>query len=230
MRLRFTVCSAERFENIKLATEDAEFAKVMLNGKEIPVQVTGWFCDKSIGTIPIGTLEKGESIIELTLPFGKRIGAEWCYLLGDFGVKVMGEHRLLVPMQEKLGFDTITTQGLAHYGSNLTYRIPVTTGGGKLRVHIPHYAGAAIKLKAGAAQSTIVYPPYTAELSLPAGRHILELTLLGNRQNCFGPVHNADATYIHVRPAGYRLVGDSWTESYRLKPLGILSAPILEEV
>ena len=230
MHLRFTVHCAQAFADIKLATEDAEFAKVTVNGKEISAKVDGWFTDKSIGTIPIGSLQAGENTIELVLPFGKRIGAEWSYLLGDFGVKVMGEYRLLVPMQEKLGFDTVTTQGLAHYGSNITYRIPVTTHGGKLRIHIPHYAGAAVKLQAGEQSATIVYPPYTAELSLPAGEHTLELKLLGNRENCFGPLHIADLTHIRIRPSSYRFQGDSWTESYRLKPLGILSAPILEEI
>ncbi len=230
MHLRFTVHCACAFDHIKLATEDAELAKVTVNGSSIAAQPDGWFCDKSIGTIPIGSLRQGENIIELSLPIGKRIGAEWCYLLGNFGVHVMGEYRYLLPLQPQLGFDTVTCQGLAHYGSNLTYRIPVTTHGGRLRVRIPHYAGAAIKLKAGNAEGSIVYPPYTAVLELPAGDHTLELTLLGNRENCFGPLHNADPTMIRVRPSTYRTVGDSWTESYRLKKLGILSAPILEEI
>ena len=230
MHLRFTVHCATAFHNIKLATEDADFAKVTLNGKAVTAKPDGWFCDKSIGTILLGSLEKGENVIELVLPFGKRIGAEWCYLLGNFGVQVMGEYRELIPLQPQLGFDRVDRQGLAHYGSNLTYRIPVTTHGGKLRVHIPHYAGAAIKLKAGEATGTILCPPYTAELDLPAGEHMLELKLLGNRENCFGPLHNADATMIRVRPNTFRTVGNNWTESYRLKPLGILSAPSLEEI
>lgn len=230
MHLRFTVYCAEAFHDIKLATEDADFAKVVLNGTPSTAKPDGWFCDKSIGTITLGSLQKGENVIELALPFGKRIGAEWCYLLGNFGVRVMGEYRELIPLQPKLGFDRVDRQGLAHYGSNLTYRIPVTTHGGKLRVHIPHYAGAAIKLKAGDAEGIILCPPYTAVLNLPAGEHTLELKLLGNRENCFGPLHNADPTMIRVRPNTYRTEGDSWTESYRLKPLGILSAPSLDEI
>ena len=54
MRLRFTVHCAQAFADIKLATEDAEFARVTVNGKEISAKVDGWFTDKSIGTIPIG--------------------------------------------------------------------------------------------------------------------------------------------------------------------------------
>jgi len=231
MHLRFTVQAALDIENVKLAVEDADLAEVKLNGEIITAKPDGWFCDKSIGTILLGKLQKGENIMELALPFGKRIGAEWCYLLGNFGVHVMGQTRVLVPMQEKLGFDTVTVQGLAHYGSNITYSIPVTTHGGKLRVHVPHYAGAAVRVEIDGKRSYIVYPPYRAVFEdLEAGEHKLDIVLLGNRQNAFGPVHLADAKRNWIGPDAWRTAGSWWTESYRLKPIGLLSAPILEEL
>ena len=147
-----------------------------------------------------------------------------------FGVSVQGEYRVLVPMQEKLGFDDVTRQGLAHYGSNITYSFPVTTNGGKLIVKVPHFAGAGVHVKAGDAEGWILYPPYRTELALPAGTHTLELKLLGNRQNCFGPVHDADPTRIYIGPSAWRSTGNSWTDSYRLRPLGILTAPRIEEL
>ena len=133
-------------------------------------------------------------------------------------------------MQEMLGFDDVTRQGLAHYGSNITYSFPVTTSGGKLRVKIPHFAGMGICVKAEEKEAWILYPPYTATMDLPAGTHQLELKLLGFRQNCFGPVHDADPMHIHIAPGAWRTTGSNWTESYRLKPLGILSAPLVEEI
>ena len=59
---------------------------------------------------------------------------------------------------------------------------------------------------------------------------MLNLTLLGNRQNCFGPLHLADLRREWLGPDVWRTSGDCWTESYRLKELGILSAPILEQI
>ena len=60
--------------------------------------------------------------------------------------------------------------------------------------------------------------------------HTLELKLLGNRQNCFGPVHDADPTHIYIGPSAWRTGGRNWTNSYRLRQLGLLSAPQLEEL
>ena len=106
----------------------------------------------------------------------------------------------------------------------------MTTTGGKLAITIPHYAGAAILVKAGDAEGCVLYPPYHTELDLCAGTHELELKLLGYRENCFGPIHNADPAAIFVRPGYWRTEGIAWTYSYRLKPLGILSAPRIEEI
>ena len=230
VRLRFTVHCAADFDNVKLALEDADTVTIRCNGQPVTAKPDGWFCDRAIGTVLLGKLCKGDNIIEVDLPFGKRTCVEWHYLLGDFGVSVQGEYRELVPMQPKLGFDDVTRQGLAHYGSNITYTFPVTTTGGKLRVQVPHFAGMAIRVKAGDATGCIAYPPYRTELDLPAGTHTLELKLLGNRQNCFGPVHDADPTHIYIGPSAWRTGGRNWTNSYRLRQLGLLSAPQLEEL
>ena len=230
VHLRFTVCCTQDIPNVKLALEDADVANVRFNGQPVTAKADGWFCDKAIQTLALGTLRKGENTIEVALPYGMRTCVEWHYLLGDFGVSVCGEHRELTAKPSHLGFDTVTAQGLAHYGSNITYKIPVTTHGGKLRITVPHYAGAAVLVSADGAEGSIVYPPYQTELLLSAGDHMLELRLLGNRQNCFGTIHNANPAQIYVRPSDWRTEGNEWTYSYRLKPLGILSAPRIEEL
>lgn len=231
VRLRFHVQCAVDIPDVKLALEDAPIARILCNGTQINTSPDGWFTDKSIGTVPIGALRQGENIIEVTLPFGCRTNVEWCYLLGDFGVRVLGEYRELIPVQSVLGFDDVTKQGLAHYGGNITYHIPVTTTGGRLRITAPHFAGTAIRVELGDRKEYIAYPPYVLELdNVPAGEHMLDLTLLGNRQNCFGPMHLANLRERWIGPDAWRSRGDRWTESYRLRELGILSTPIIEEV
>lgn len=228
-RLRFTVFCREELPDICLALEDAALAKISLNGNPITARPEGWFTDKSIGKVMLGTLRQGENTIEVVLPFGTRTGLEWCYLLGSFGVHVQGEYRELTAQPAFLGFDDVTHQGLAHYGSNIIYHFPITTKGGKVSVTVPHFAGAAVWVKAAGEKQAILYPPYKAELTLPAGTHELELTLLGHRQNCFGPVHRADLIDTYTSPRSWRTNGSNWTESYRLSPLGILSAPEITE-
>jgi hypothetical protein len=225
------VYCAQSFDNIKLALEDADIAKIFLNGQPVTAKPDGWYVDKSIGTVLLGSLREGENTIEVILPFGKRTNVEWCYLLGDFGVCMFGEYRELVPLQRYIGFDNIMFQGLAHYGGNMTYQIPVKTDGGDLRITVPHYAGAAVKAKLAGQEGYLIYAPYQQVFrNVPAGEHMLELTLLGHRANSFGPVHLADTANPGSSPKFWRTVGTEWTDSYRLRPLGILSPPIIEQL
>ena len=58
---------------------------------------------------------------------------------------------------------------------------------------------------------------------------MLEITVLGNRFNAFGHLHAGNQTEAWVGPNIWRTL-DNWTESYRLRPLGLLSAPIIEQL
>lgn len=231
VRLRFRVDCAVEVPGVKLALEDADVAKITLNGALVTARPDGWFTDKSIGTLLLGTLVAGENVIEVEIPFGPRTNIEWCYLLGDFGVEIFGEYRQIVTRKPMLGFDDITRQGLAHYSSNLTYHLNVTTTGGDLAVTVPHYAGAAVRVEIDGKKQYVVYPPYRTVIEgLEAGEHKLDIVLLGNRQNAFGPVHLADAKRNWIGPDAWRTAGPWWTESYRLKPIGLLSVPKVEEL
>ena len=229
--LRFTVFSRIAVDGVKLALEDAALAKITFNGKPVENAPDGWYVDKSIGTVALGALKAGENTIVVELPFGRRTNVEWCYLLGDFGVELSGEHREITPRAEKLAFASVTTQTLPHYGGNISYQIPFTSCGGKLRVTIPHYSGAALRVALdGKPLGHVAYPPYVMDLGAPeAGEHVLTLTLLGNRENAFGPLHRADVTNSWVGPDAWRTTGAEWTDSYWLTQLGIRTAPWIEE-
>jgi len=231
VRLRFTVESTLEIDGIRLALEDAEVAAVVCNDRAISAQPDGWFTDRSIGTLPIGSLYRGQNVIEIMLPFGRRTNVEWCYLLGSFGVRLAGEYRELVKLPGKLGFDNVVLQQLPYYGSNITYFIPVETTGRELWLTVSHYDGAAVRVVFDdGVPSHVIYPPYRISLGRPAaGKHLLKLTLLGNRENCFGPLHNADLKNAWIGPDAWRTEGAEWTDSYRLTSLGIRTAPLLEE-
>ena len=83
-------------------------------------KVSGWYTDHCIGTIEIGTLQKGTNIVEATVPFTHRIGLEWCYLLGDFGVRIEGRAGVVTAPVRALSFGNIVPQGLPFYGGNIT--------------------------------------------------------------------------------------------------------------
>ena len=231
VRLRFTVPFKTNAANVKLALEDADVAHVYLDGREITAPQDGWYVDKSIGTRPLGDIQAGTHQIVVELPFGRRTNVEWCYLIGAFGVRMQGEYREITALPEMLGFDDVTVQGLPHYGGNITYFVPFTTHGGPVRVTAPHYEGTALRVAVdGEKRGYIAYSPYALELgALPAGEHTLELTLLGNRENAFGPLHRADVANSWVGPDAWRTEGVRWTDSYRLTKLGVRTAPWIEE-
>ncbi len=230
-RLRFTVHSALELNDAKLALEDADVAKISLNGQAVTARPEGWYIDKSIGVVALPPLKMGDNVIEVVLPFGRRTNIEWCYLLGSFGVTMRGEYRELVAPPKTLGFDDVTRQGLLHYGGNIEYKLPFVSEGGALRLTVPHFDGTALRVSLdGKALGHIAYPPYTLELGAPkAGRHLLIVTLLGNRENTCGALHNADLSNEWIGPGAWRTSGASWTDSYRLTPLGLRSAPWIEE-
>lgn len=229
--LRFTVHCARAFENTLLALEDADLAEIRVNGEGVSARPEGWYVDKSIGTVKLPALKAGDNIIEVKLPFGRRTNLEWCYLLGDFGVQVQGAYRQLVDLPDYLGFDDITRQQLPYYTGNITYEMPIETSGGSLRMTVPHYSGTAIRVSLDDDPAGyVIYPPYQIELgSVTPGSHRLKLTLLGNRENGFGPLHRTDRRNDWYGPDAWRTTDAKWTDSYWFTPMGILTSPWVEE-
>ena len=228
LHLLFTIESDVELPGVQLAVEDADKVDLLLNGKPVEKTITGYFTDESIGTIPLPTIQKGTNLLEIRLPYGPRTFVEWCYLLGDFGVKVMGTERLLTRPQEKLAFGNVCDQGLAYYGANVTYHIDVETQqDGCLQIRAPYYRGSLIGVSVdGKRVGRIVLPPYTLQTErLPAGKHTVSLTLFGNRHNSFGPIHMVNPAVKWIGPNVWRTADDDWCYEYRLKPFGILKTP-----
>ena len=109
--------------------------------------------------------------------------------------------------------------------------VPVMTDGGALHLRVPQYRGGLVRVALdGVDRGAIIYSPYTLTMQdVPAGAHTLDITVYGNRQNCFGPVHLADSAITWINAGKWRTTGNSWTDGYRLKPMGMLCEPDLTE-
>ena len=225
--LRFRINSEIDYSGAELALEDAEKAKIIFNGNEIVNNITGWYTDKDIKTVPLTDIHKGENILEVTLPFGKRTNTEWCYLLGDFGVKVTGREKVITALPEKLGFGSITNQGLPFYGGNVTYHLEAE--GESIRIQATRYRGALISVAVdGEEKGKIVYPPYILDVDgLANGKHKVDITLFGNRFNAFGAVHLTDTKHSWHGPDAWRSDEECWSYEYVLRDVGILARPII---
>lgn len=226
--LRFKVMSEISVMGALLAVEDAEKTEITFNGDAVDNTPVGWYTDKSIKTVKLPDIKKGENILTVKVPFGKRTDTEWCYILGEFGVKVKGARTTIIPAEEKIGFSPLKEQGMPFYGGNITYVTEIDTPDCVLEINANYYRGALISvLVDGKEAGVIAYSPYNLTTGpISAGHHKIEFVLYGNRVNTFGGVHNV-MQIDWVGPGFWRSSGYSWCYEYRLKDTGILKAPTI---
>ena len=231
LRLKFTVHSEMEIKAPQLALEKAGSVEIAVNGCPVDNASVGWFVDESIKKVQLPDLPAGDSVIELTLPFGRRSNVEWCYLLGDFGVRVQGAEKTVIPPVRRLGFGDWITQGLPFYCGNVTYKIPVRVEKGTLTIRVPQYRGSVLGMEMdGVRQGDMAYAPYEYTFTnLQPGEHEVGITVYGNRVNGFGCVHNCDDSTSWFGPDCWRSEGVRWCYEYRLRKSGLLVSPQIEK-
>lgn len=231
LRLKFTVHSEMEIKAPQLALEKAESVEIAVNGCAVDNASVGWFVDESIKKVQLPDLPAGDSVIDLTLPFGRRSNVEWCYLLGDFGVRVQGAEKTVIPPVRRLGFGDWTTQGLPFYCGNVTYKIPVRVEKDTLTIRVPQYRGSVLGMEMdGVRQGDMAYAPYEYTFTnLQPGEHEVGITVYGNRVNGFGCVHNCDDSTSWFGPDCWRSEGVRWCYEYRLRKSGLLVSPQIEK-
>ena len=230
--LKFKIESEIEVCNPHFACE--EIGELYLNGKKTELTEDGYFCDRAIKRYRIPNLKKGTNEIIVKMPFSIVYGLENCYLTGNFGVKLSGSKAVIGELPEKIGFSTLTMQNMPFYGADITYHIPIETDG-DFEVRVPVYRGGAVKAAVdGRDMGIIAFAPYTLKIENPGnGRHMLDLTLLGNRYNTFGGLHNYTNPSLKYTPnsmicygTGYwNPKGDAWGSEYKLRDFGILTTP-----
>ncbi|MDD6681953.1 MAG: glycosyl hydrolase [Clostridiales bacterium] len=225
LSLRFTIESEIACEKIQLALEKPETTEITWNGEKIASAPEGYFVDKSIKTVALPALKEGTNTLILRLPLGNRCGAEWCYLLGDFGVKVLGDEATIIPPVRELAFGDWSHQGLPFYAGNVTYHLSLDTDG-DFYFQCAQFRNPLLTVDVdGKRAGIIAYAPYTLPISCKAGKHQIDITAFGNRHNAFGAVHCGDENYDYFGPRAWEVQDGQWADEYRLKPIGIQMSP-----
>ena len=221
--LKFTV-ESELAVPCKLCYEYAD--RVIWNGEEIPPQKTGYFTDKQIYTMPLPGVRKGANELIVRAPISERVSLENMFLIGDFGVNVLGANARIVSPAKRLAFDSLKNQGMPFYGANITYKIPFACEDGDITVTSDRYIGALLGVRLdGKEAGKIVLPPYSLTVeNVRKGEHTLELTLFGTRINTFGALHLA--VPVHWKGTNMWYTSDSsWSYEYCLSDMGVLKKP-----
>lgn len=226
--LKFDIESEIETSDIYIGVEEAEY--IEFNGAAAELIPCGYYVDKSIKKYKLSKLVKGNNILIVKVPFGKRTGIENCYLLGDFGVSVAGSVKKIIALPDKLAFGNIVNQGLPFYGGNITYKIEVNVeSGDTIEISAGRYRGSLIKAKVdGKDCGRIVYPPYVCRVKdISSGKHTIELTLFGNRANTFASMHNYSLDTWYGPEHWYAKDNEGWCYEYNLKETGIISSPVI---
>jgi len=156
------------------------------------------------------------------------------YILGDFGAELRGAHTIMTKKPEKLYWGDYTRQGFPFYTGNMTYCVHLPDSVSrrnedKLTLQVPYYAGAAVKasLNGEKEQMLALLPNKCMLQGIKEKENVLQITCLGNRYNGFGQLHMMGDDLSWAGPNSWRTEGTSWTDTYQVKPMGILSAPQL---
>jgi hypothetical protein len=210
-----------------IALENSEATEIIVNGQGVSSTAEGWFVDECIKKVQLPSLPIGESEIILNIAFTPKSNVEWCYLLGDFGVKVQGSHAKIINPVRTLSFGDWTNQGLPFYAGNVTYHCKTKVAQGDLELETSHFRTPLLSVALdGEEKGKIAFAPYKLKLGkVCEGEHNIDITAYGNRINAFGTLHNCDASTIWYGPNAWRTTGSSWSYEHQLKPMGVLVSP-----
>lgn len=231
LSLRFHIHTEVLLEGIFLAMENDEKTRIFLDEKAVENRAEGWYTDHCIRKVPLPKMESGEHELVVEIPYNSKVNIEAMFLLGEFSVKAVGRDQVLDAVSHKAAFSDLTVQGYPFYGGNVTYKIPFISKGGEVNVRANLFRAPVMKASVdGKEAGYIAFSPYELSLGeLPAGEHLLELTVFGNRVNTFGTLHNCDQKEDWYGPNAWRTTGDLWSYEYQIKPSGLLKAPVLAE-
>ena len=124
----------------------------------------------------------------------------------------------------------ITKQKMPFYSGNITYKFNVDIDDTcDLKLKISSYRGALISVSVDDKPcGKIVFAPYNLVVeNVEKGKHSFDVTLFGNRNNSFGPLHTVNTTERYMDPDSWRTTGDDWCYEYNIKPIGILKSPVI---
>ncbi len=225
--LRFTFDSDADVSGCKFAYERA--TELSLNGEKVGLEPNGWFTDTDIYTTGLPTIKKGKNVLVVRAPISKRVSLENFFILGNFGVKVEGSRARLTELPDSLAFGSITGQGFPFYGGAVTYKLPIESKGGNVKIKADYYEGAVMVADVdGKRAGRIAFSPYELDLgNLTAGKHTIGLTLYASRVNAFGSLHCC----VPLRwkgPVYWYQKGANFSYEYCLAPVGVMKSPLVE--
>ncbi len=225
---KMTFISDIEVDNAMLALEDFEESEIIFNGNKIEKVSQGYYVDFSITKVNIGKINKGENTVIVTKPFTVVSNVENMFILGDFGVEVLGTSVKIIEPNKNIHFGDITRQGLPFYGGVMTYRFKID-GGKDTELCLGLFAAPCVCAELDGKRITnLSLSPHSVDLGmLSDGEHTLDLVVSLSRINTFGTLHMSDGRRLWFGPDGWYTEDADWSYEYMLRNAGLLTAPRL---
>ncbi len=232
LSLRYTFRCETVLKNCHLGMEYGDNVKLYLDDVLVENLEDGWYVDPCIRTIPLPELAIGEHRLQVEIPYHRNTNIENMFLLGDFTVEVCGTFQVIRSAKKELMFGDLTRIGYPFYGGNVIYEIPFFSTGAEYQISANFFRTPYIGVSLdGKKKEGIAFSPYICRLGyVNRGEHTVAITVYGNRVNTFGPLHNCNALETEGGSSAWRTEGDTWAYEYQLKPMGLLKAPVLQEI
>lgn len=225
--LRFQIESDIEGIQVSLGIEHPEYSVVFWNGEKISSVSEGWYVDEAIEVLPLGKVKAGNNELIVRTKIGPKTCVEPMYLLGNFGVRIMGRKAALTMLPEILQFGDVKNQGLGFYSGNYTYQCYYESDGEPCRLECHDFSAPLLGITVDKERVGSIYTaPYEIKLgALAKGKHRIDITVFGNRYNTFGPLHNSDDNYQWYGECAWETQGAYFSYEYHLKPFGIFTSP-----
>jgi hypothetical protein len=228
--LRFVFQLDVSLPSVRLVLEEPEHFTVTLNGHPIDSLIPDFYWADSCFSayeIPGSLLKNGENELILTTDYAENSNLEAIYLMGDFGVKLNGTRRILVPLPKTIEIGSIVSQGFPFYSGKLTYLVPVSQPkpNERLFLELDGFDGSCIVIEGNNQKEILAWKPYRADVTDLIEDGFLRVTVVLTRRNTFGPLHQLPAHSSGYGPGNFETTGEWFSNDCVLLDAG-LTQPI----
>lgn len=219
---------------VYLAGERPEWNHYQING--IPLtcgDVNDFWIDDCFKKmeIPAGALKPGRNEVTVDVTFLRTTNIEALYLVGDFGVRLDGRKRTLVPAPAKMGCGNYAAFDMPFFTGNLTFELmpeaylPLLgdfVAADRIVLTPEAFTGACVKVSDADKTAVLGWEPYEADVTQAVRRRLpICVTVEGTRTNVFGPLHELPKPAGACGPGNFLTEGEQWTDDYSLLDSGL---------
>lgn len=226
IELAFPFYSGQRLKGVSVALERPELFRIILNGREIPREMDGWFLDKEIQKWKLPEIRQGENELILVSAYRNEMELENIYLTGWFGVD---RKRGLTALPARLSAGSWTEQGFKHYCGSVAYQMDYElkekpSGERKMWLKLPRIEGVCVKVSVNGHETVLPWSferDFSLEGCLRQGKNRIEVEVVGSPRNMLGPFHVQKKPFSTASDS-FCPSGENYSGEYLLAPYGIM--------